>query len=210
MAFSLTSIADKIQKIPTKTRAIVFGVVIVLLLVVYVWQMVIPMRTKIQQLEKAIAELQVKIQENDAKIKKLDDLKAEVKALQQRLLIATEQLPPESEVSGLLRQIQNLVNQSGLVLKLWKPDNRRTHSSGLYEEIPIALTLTGGYHNTATLFDRVSKLTRIVNILNIKMGGAKMTKSGALEIDITCTAMTFSAVEKKVEAAQPATTTKGK
>jgi Tfp pilus assembly protein PilO len=70
------------------------------------------------------------------------------------------------------------------------------------------LTLTGGYHNTATLFDRVSKLTRIVNILNIKMGGAKMSKSGALEIEVTCTAMTFAAVEKKVEAAQPATKTK--
>jgi Tfp pilus assembly protein PilO len=60
------------------------------------------------------------------------DLKAEVKALQQRLIVATEQLPPESEASGLLRQIQNLVNQSGLVLKLWKPDKRRT-LGGLYE-----------------------------------------------------------------------------
>jgi type IV pilus assembly protein PilO len=160
------------------------------------------MRTKIEQLEKSLGELQAKILVNDGKIKKLDDLRAEVTSLQGRLVVLTEQLPPESEVSGLLRQIQNLVNQSGLVLKLWRPDKRRTHSSGLYEEIPITLSLVGGYHNTATLFDRVGKLTRIVNVLNIKISGAKTGKSGNVDVEINCTAMTFAAVEKKVEASQ--------
>jgi len=40
-----------------------------------------------------------------------------------------------------------------------------------------------------------------VNVLNIKMSGAKLARDGSTEIGITCTAMTFSAVEKKVEAA---------
>ncbi len=193
---------DKIQKIPPKTRLVVFIAIIVVLLIAYVLQFQIPMNTEIDQLRKSLAELQTKIQQNDTKIKKLDELRAEVKALQARLVVLTEQLPPESEVSGLLRQIQNLVNQSGLVLKLWRPDKRRTHPSGLYEEIPITLVLTGGYHSTATFFDRVGKLKRIVNILNIKMGGAKVGPSGNVDVDINCTAMTFSAVEKKVEAAQ--------
>ena len=198
----MASIIDKIQKISTKTRAIAFGALVVVLLVVYVVQFQIPMRTKIEQIEKSLSELQAKIQQNDGKIKKLDDLKVEVKNLQGRLVVLTEQLPPESEVSGLLRQIQNLVNQSGLVLRLWRPDRRRTHASGLYEEIPITLTLLGGYHNTATLFDRVGKLTRIVNILNIKIGSPKVGKSGNVDVEINCTAMTFAAVEKKVEAPQ--------
>jgi type IV pilus assembly protein PilO len=198
----MASFIDKMQKIPTRTRAIAFGVLIVVLLIVYVVQFQIPMRTKIEQLDTSLRELQAKIQANDGKIKKLDDLRAEVTSLQGRLVVLTEQLPPESEVSGLLRQIQNLVNQSGLVLKLWRPDKRRTHSSGLYEEIPITMSLVGGYHNTATLFDRVGKLTRIVNVLNIKIGGAKTGKSGNVDVEINCTAMTFAAVEKKVEASQ--------
>lgn len=197
-----TAIIEKIQKIPTKTRAIVFGVVVVILLAVYILQFHIPMKNHIDQLEKSLAELQANIQANDEKIKKLDDLKAEVTALEARLVILTAQLPPEHEVSELLRQIQNLVNQSGLVLKLWKPDKRRPHASGLYEEIPISLVLSGGYHNTAALFDRIGKLTRIVNILNIRMGAARLTKEGAVEVDINCTAMTFSAA-KKVEVAAP-------
>jgi type IV pilus assembly protein PilO len=197
----MASIIDKIQKIPNRTRAIAFGVFIVLLLVAYIFQFQIPMNTRIKQLDTTIAGLQQKIHENDNKIKKLDDLRAEVKSLEGRLIILTEQLPPESEVSDLLRQIQSLVNQSGLTLKSWKPSGRKMHSSGLYEEIPIAITLTGGYHNTALLFDRIGKLTRIVNILNIKMGGMKLNKDGSPEITVSCTAMTFSALEKKVDAA---------
>ncbi len=191
---------DKIQKVPPRTRLIALVAIIIVMLIVYVLQFQIPMNTEIDQLKKSLTELQTKIQQNDAKIKKLDELRAEVKALQARLVVLTEQLPPESEVSGLLRQIQNLVNQSGLVLKLWRPEKRRAHPSGLYEEIPITMELAGGYHSTATFFDRVGKLTRIVNILNIKMGGAKVGQSGNVDIKINCTAMTFSAAEKKVEA----------
>ena len=190
---------DKIQKIPTKTRAIGFGVFIVILLIGYIFQFQIPMNTNIQQLQKALAESQAKIVENDGKIQKLDDLKAEVKLLEGKLVVLTEQLPPGSEVSSLLGQIQNLVNKSGLTLISWKPASRKTHSSGLYEEIPIALTLTGGYHNTATFFDKVGSLTRIVNILGIKMGNMKMAANGTPEITIDCTAMTFATVEKKVD-----------
>lgn len=196
----MAPLIDKIQKIPTKTRAIGFGVFIVLLLVAYIFQYQIPMNTKIKQLDTALAGLQQKIRDNDSKIKRYDDLIAEVKSLQGQLVVLTEQLPPESEVSDLLRQIQSLVNQSGLTLKSWKPSGRRTHASGLYEEIPIAITLTGGYHNTALLFDQIGKLTRIVNILNIRMGSMKMNRDGSPEITISCTAMTFSAMEKKVDA----------
>ena len=197
----MASLSDKIQKIPTKTRVIGFGVFIVILLLAYIFQYQIPMNTRIKQLDTSLSGLQQKIRENDSKIKKLDDLRAEVKSLQGRLVILTEQLPPESEVSDLLRQIQSLVNQSGLTLKSWKPSGRKAHASGLYEEIPIAITLTGGYHNTALLFDSIGKLTRIVNILNIKMGSMKMSNDGNPEIAISCTAMTFSALEKKVNAA---------
>src|SRR5271169_4021501 len=198
----MASYLDKVQKIPPKTRLIVFVAVIILIVSGYIIQFQIPMKTQITDLERSLSELQSKILENDNKIKKLDELRIEVKMLEQRLVVLTQQLPPESEVSGLLRQIQSLVNQSGLVLRLWRPDRRRLHQSGLYEEIPINLALTGGYHNTASFFDRVGKLTRIVNILNIRMGGAKMAADGLMDINIDCTAMTFSAVEKKVEAGQ--------
>jgi len=206
MAKFFDTIAAKIQKIPTKTRLIGFGVFVAILGGLFIYFFHMPMRNQIIQLEKDVAGLQAKIAENDAKIRKLDQLRAEVKALEERLRLLTEQLPPGSEVSGLLRQIQGLVSQSGLSLKLWRPSPRKTHSSGLYEEIPITMELTGGYHDVGLFLDRVSKLTRIVNMLNLKMGSASMNKAGVLEIRISCTAMTFAAVEKKADAAAPKTT----
>ena len=202
------AILEKIQKIPTKTRAIAFFVIIGVAVVLFIWQVHIPKTNEIRSLEADIAQQQAKIRENDSKIKKLDQLRAEVKSLQERLKILTEQLPPESEVSGLLRQIQGLVNKAGLSLKLWKPDKRRAHASGMYEEIPISLKLTGGYHNVALFFDSVSKLTRIVNMLNVKMDQPKLGRSGTMEINIDCTAMTFAAVEKKVDTTNQPTATK--
>ncbi len=202
------AILDKLQKIPTKTRATAFFVVIGAMLVLFIWQVHIPKTAEIRKLDGEIAEHQAKIRENDVKIKQLAQLKAEVTSLQERLKVLTEQLPPESEVSGLLRQIQGLVNKSGLSLKLWRPDKRRTHASGMYEEIPITLKLTGGYHNVALFFDSVSKLTRIVNMLNVKMDQPKLAKNGTMEINIDCTAMTFAAVEKKVETPTTTTATK--
>ncbi len=198
------AVMDKIQRIPSRTRVIVFLALVGVLVVLYIWQVHIPKNTEIKRLEGEVAGLQARIRENDEKIKKLDELKAEVKALHERLKLLTEQLPPGSEVSGLLRQIQNLVNQSGLSLKLWRPDKRRVHPSGLYEEIPIIMELTGGYHNVAMFFDRVSRMTRIVNMLNVRMTGARVVKGGVVDTNISCTAMTFAAVEKKPDAAPAA------
>lgn len=208
MASFAANIASKIQKIPTKARLYGFGALLLIVGVLFIYFVHIPMTTQIKQLEKDVSGLQATIQANDEKIKKLAELRAEVKALEERLRLLTEELPPGSEVSGLLGQIQNLVSQSGLTLKLWRPSKRSTHSSGLYEEIPITMELSGGYHDLALFFDRVSKMTRIVNMLNLKMTGAAMNKSGGMDIKISCTAMTFAAVEKKPDATPVAKKTK--
>lgn len=198
MANPLAPLIEKIQKIPTKTRAIGLGVFVFLILVLFIWQFQIPMKTSIEDLEKALVEQRAKIAENDNKIKKLDELRAEVVYLQKKLVVLTEQLPSGSEVPALLSQIDRLVKQSGLTASTdWKSAGKKLHTSGLYMEIPITLILNGGYHNVAKFFERVGSLTRIVNILNIKMGDMKTNKDGSLAITVNCTAMTFSAAEKK-------------
>ncbi len=206
MAQAIDKISAQLQKIPSKTRITGYFVFLGVLVILFIWQVHIPKNTQIKLLEKDIAGIQATIKANDEKIRKLDELKAEVKSLEQKLLVLTQQLPPETEVSGLLRQIQSLVSQSGLSLKLWRPEKRRAHPSGLYEEIPITVNLTGGYHDVAMFFDRVSKLTRIVNMLNLNMGQAAISKSGNMDIKVSCTAMTFAAAEKKPDVAAGPTT----
>ncbi len=204
MAPFTDKIAVQIQKIPTKTRLYSFGGLVLVLCGLFIYFFHLPMTTQIKQLQKQIDGLNATMKANDDKIRKLAELRIEVKALEVRLKELTEQLPPGWEVSGLLRQIQDLVNQSALNLKVWRPERRRAHPSGLYEEIPITMELSGRYHDLAIFFDRVSKMTRIVNMLGLRMGGAAQNKAGGMDIRINCTALTFAAMEKKQDAAPPA------
>ncbi len=204
----ISKIQAAIQKIPPKTRLYGFGGVILVTIVLFIYFVHIPLTAQIKQLEKDIAGLQATIAANDEKIKKLDELRAEVKALQEEFALMAKQIPTGSEVSTLLGDIQKLVSQSGLTLKLWRPDKKKTASNGLYDEVPITIELTGGYHDLALLFDRISKLTRIVNMMNLRMGSVTLTKAGSIEIKINCTAMTFAALEKKPDVAPAAKQTK--
>ncbi len=204
MASFTANIAAKIQKIPTKTRLYAFGGFILVIAILFIYFVHIPLSAQIKQLEKEISDLQATIAANDAKIKKLDELRAEVKSLQEQFALMTKQIPSGTEVSSLLGEIQKLVSQSGLTLKVWRPEKKKTASNGLYDEIPITLEISGGYHDLALFYDRVSKLTRIVNMLNLKMSGATVNKAGGIDIKINCTAMTFAALEKKPDAT-PAT-----
>src|SRR5512147_3168806 len=120
MASFTDKIALQVQKIPTKTRLYGFVGLILVLCGLFIYFFHLPMTTQIKELQKNVDSLQATMRSNDEKIRKLAELRVEVKTLELRLKELTEQLPPGSEVSGLLRQIQDLVNQSGLNLKLWR------------------------------------------------------------------------------------------
>ena len=122
MAPFAANIASKIQKVPTKTRVYGFGVFVLISCVLFIYFVHIPMTTQIKQLEKDVSGLQATIKSNDEKIKKLDDLRAEVKTLEERLRQLTEnmqvaqgqggmQIPGGKAMKGLtdtLRQQQQL------------------------------------------------------------------------------------------------------
>ena len=72
---------------------------------------------------------------------------------------------------------------------LFKPG--KEVSKGFYAEIPVNIEVEGGYHNLAMFFDKVSKLSRIVNVSNIKI--QKMKEPGMLKA--TCVATTYRFLE---------------
>jgi type IV pilus assembly protein PilO len=67
-----------------------------------------------------------------------------------------------------------------------------------YARVPLELTMLGGYHNVATFFDKVSKLDRIINILNFSMGDVKQI-GGETVVKTSCLATTFRFLETKEE-----------
>jgi type IV pilus assembly protein PilO len=63
-----------------------------------------------------------------------------------------------------------------------------------YQEWPINVDVEGSYHNLAMFFDRVARLSRLVNIGNLKIK-ARTQQSVSNTINASCVATTFVYVE---------------
>ena len=102
---------------------------------------------------------------------------------------AMRALPEKEEIPSLLTSISKSGQDAGLEFLLFepKPEVRKE----FYAEIPVAINVTGGYHDMAVFLDKVARLSRIVNVRDISMG---RTKDGE-DLNTSCTAVTYKFVE---------------
>jgi type IV pilus assembly protein PilO len=99
-----------------------------------------------------------------------------------------------------MRKVQALAAQSNLQIKTFTP--QPVVNKDFYQEWPIKVDVQGTYHNLALFFDRVSRLSRLVNIGNLKVQSLTQ-QSGSRTISATCTATTFVYVDTPPPAAPP-------
>ncbi|MBI5025577.1 MAG: type 4a pilus biogenesis protein PilO [Nitrospirae bacterium] len=190
-----------IKGAPPAVKIILAFLPAVILTVAFYFVVYSPKSKEITTLNAAITKLDKEILDSEVKVRRLDALKAENERLKARLKELQEQLPEEKEVSGLLKQVSDLGLESGLEILLWKPGAKKADPSGLYMEIPVSVELVGDYHNLGVFFSHVSRLKRIVNISNIKLGAPK-AKKGTYHMGITCTATTFSSLKEEEKPAE--------
>ena len=58
-------------------------------------------------------------------------------------------------------------HQGNLEFTLFRPKPEEPQQ--FYAKVPIELTVVGSYHNTGTFFDKVGKLSRIINVVDFSM-----------------------------------------
>lgn len=194
MALNLTLNTESLKALPAYQKVVLAAIPVIALLAAFVWFIYMPKNAEIAALEQQIAQINNDINVNQAKARRLEELKRENADLAKQLALLKEQLPPESEVATLLKQVSDLGIKTGLDFKLWKPSDRRPGSSGLYTEIPVDVEVAGNYHAVAAFFDRIGKLPRIVAVSGLKMGGGKLDKD-RLMIQTTFRATAFAAME---------------
>ncbi len=181
---------------------------VISLLVVVI--LILPKNKEIKMLRAEITEQENEIAVDQVKASRLATLKVENEKLKKRLDELKLQLPEEKEITSLLKQVSDLGIKAGLKIFSWKPEPKKDHPSGIIYEIPVAVELSGGYHNLGIFFSSLTKLNRIVNISDIKISDAKPQRNDAI-LKIVFKATTFSAVpEKEAKAAEPQTKGKDK
>lgn len=120
-----------------------------------------------KQKEARLAALQQEIRALEATANRLPEFQREVQALEARLETLKRILPPEKEMPDLMRRIQYLAAQSSLQIRKFNP--AAVVSKDFYQEVPVNIDVEGTYHNMGAFLDRVSRMSRLVNMGDLKI-----------------------------------------
>ena len=113
----------------------------------------------------------------------LEELKKQREQIQIYVTQLERQLPSKSEISALLSD----VNQSGLgrslQFELFRPGAEQIKN--YYAELPVAIRVTGKYHDIGDFAADVAKLPRIVTLSNFSITPANKDVAGTLTMETT-------------------------
>ena len=185
---------QKLETLPAPARYGVLAGVSLLVVAIYFLSFYGGQRTTLTNQEHALAGLQSKIVEAKSIAANIDSFRARGEELRKELASALSRLPNDRELPVLLTDISTLGKKAGLEFRGFKP--KPEINRDFYAEVPIDIEFYGTYHEVGTFFDRLSRLSRIVNITTLHMelqgeGGDQPS------LKVTGVATTFRFVEQK-------------
>lgn len=179
----------KIENLSKVQRILIFVCVFVAIVAIFVFVLYKPKLEKISTLDNQLKTLEQKLvvaKKNAADLEKFQKMMQQAEI---QFKTAMRALPEKEEIPSLLTSISRSGQDVGLEFLLFEP--KAEVRKEFYAEIPVAMQVKGGYHDLAIFFDKVARLSRIVNIKNISMGRGK----DSLELNTSCTAVTYKFVE---------------
>ena len=131
----------------------------------------------------------------------LDALKKQREQIQQYVIQLEKQLPSKAEMAALLSDINQAGLGRSLQFELFRPGQIVVRE--YYAELPIAVRVTGKYHDMGAFAADIANLSRIVTLNDISIGVPTKDKdklSGNLTMDAT--ARTFRYLDPEEVQAQ--------
>jgi len=198
MALTGQDILNAVNKAPVGQKVGVVAAVIVALTAANWYFFVDPMQTQINQRQATLRQLEDELIQKQSIANNLAQFKHEKEILERRLAQALTELPNEANIDDLIRSLSEIGSKSGLTINTIDPQAEQRQS--FYAAIPIVMSVTGNYHEIGVFLDSLSKLARIVNVTNIKMGAAKMVNE-KLVVNASYVATTFRFLPEQQPAA---------
>ena len=112
---------------------------------------------------------------------------------------AVAQLPDTKEIPGLLSSISGVGRQSGL--EIFQFRQLPSVVKDFYAEVPVQVTVRGGYFQLAEFFKRVGEMTRIVNVRNIAIKAPSNVATDPVQVETSCATTTFRFLTEEERAA---------
>lgn len=193
------AIKDTLRELPWYVQFVGFVALAVAIVLVFEYAPFSPI-TQLRSQKEQEAEKLRKLIEEVSKLQVVElrhrQFKADTEALAKQLANLQTLLPDEKAADEYIRQLQESAMNAGVSIRHFtaKPVANRE----LYSEMPFQLEMDGGYYGVLTFFDRLSKLSRIVNVSDIKLaavgtGGAKgrFSLAPGTTVGGSCVATTF-------------------
>jgi type IV pilus assembly protein PilO len=188
MALTGQEVLNAVNKMPLGQKVGVVAGVVILLSAANWYFFIDPMQTQIRERQGTLRALEDELIQKQSIANNLAQFKHEKEILERRLAQALTELPNEANIDDLIRSLSEIGSKSGLTINSIEPQAEQRQS--FYAAIPIVMAVSGNYHEIGVFLDSLSKLARIVNVTNIRMGQARVANEKLL-INATYIATTF-------------------
>ncbi len=188
---------DTFLKLPRSKKLLLLIGILLVISGLYVYSIYLPAREELVALEEKLNKSAAVLNQSKAVTKDIERFKKQIDVLNEELKDALKQLPNEREIPEILKNISSLGKESNLEFILFKPSPEVPQQ--FYAKVPIELTVLGTYHNTGAFFDKMGKLSRIINVVDFTKTRAKDPKGADILVKTSCLANTYRFVEKKGE-----------
>jgi len=190
--------------VPLRLR-IALGALLVILVVAAYWQFFL--RANWRELDQARTEyfrLQAEAERTRRIASQRPVLEHELKLLEARLSRAVLQLPQDKEIPALLTRVAKLSREADLDVSLFRPG--APVAKGFYTEVPVQLKVIGMYHNLGTLFERLGRMERIVNVADLAIRpSGKGHRAASVEAEFGVVTFTYTG-SRGAKSGEPAKT----
>jgi type IV pilus assembly protein PilO len=122
----------------------------------------------------------------------LGELRRQKLQVQEFVTQLERQLPGKAEMDALLSDINQAGLGRGLLFELFRPG--QVEVKEYYAELPIAIRVTGRYHDIGAFAADVANLSRIVTLHNLTIGPAAGKDTGAV-LAMEATARTYRYID---------------
>ncbi len=128
----------------------------------------------------------------------LDALKKQKEEVQTYVTQLEKQLPGKAEMDALLTDINQAGVGRGLVIDQFIPG--QTETKEYYAELPIAIRVTGRFHDIGAFAADIAALSRIVTLHNLSIGPDPKSTGGGLSMEATARTYRYLDSAEVVEA----------
>ncbi|MCD4787411.1 MAG: type 4a pilus biogenesis protein PilO [Desulfobacterales bacterium] len=180
---------EKVGNISKLHRILICVATFIVITGSFVYFLYLPKFENLNQLNSEYKSLEQRLASAKIKAAQLNKYREKMKTAETQYKIAMKALPDKKEIPSLLTSISESGKEAGLEFLLFQPISEI--NKDFYAEIPVSIKVAGNYHNVGLFFDKVSRLSRIVNIKDIVI--ATPREGGML--NTSCTAVTYRFVE---------------